>query len=123
MPLRTIVALGRLMWAVHSAALVLLVDQIEEVVELSRGDTDPGAVLRGAINTLVDVADGLPSALLGYRRLAPQQKLLVLHNLDATRTLEVKTYLPRRATRLWPAAPASRKTRLAPGETAIWTLR
>lgn len=64
MPLRTIVALGRLMWAVHSAALVLLVDQIEEVVELSRGDTDPGAVLRGAINTLVDVADGLPSAVV-----------------------------------------------------------
>lgn len=71
----------------------------------------------------LEIVDGLPSALLGYRRLAPQQKLLVLHNLDATRTLEVKAYLPRRATRLWPAAPAARKTRLAPGETAIWTLR
>jgi hypothetical protein len=64
MPLRTIVGLGRLMWAVHSAGLVLLVDQIEEVVELSRRDEVEGAVLRGAINTLVDVADAVPNAVV-----------------------------------------------------------
>jgi hypothetical protein len=64
MSLRTIVALGRVMWAVHSAALVLLVDQIEEVVELARRDETAGSVLRVAINTLVDVADALPNAVV-----------------------------------------------------------
>lgn len=64
MPIRTLVGLGKLMSAVHSASLVLLVDQIEEVIELSHTDGDAGPMLRGAINTLVDVADALPNAVV-----------------------------------------------------------
>ncbi|QDU24248.1 helicase HerA domain-containing protein [Urbifossiella limnaea] len=64
MPLRTIVGLGRLMAAVQSAALVLLVDQIEEVIELARRDAAPGELFRTAVNTLVDVADALPTAVV-----------------------------------------------------------
>ncbi|HYH66523.1 MAG TPA: hypothetical protein VD866_17650, partial [Urbifossiella sp.] len=64
MPLRTIVGLGRLMAAVQSAALVLLVDQIDEVIELGRGDTRPMDLFRTAVNTLVDVADALPTAVV-----------------------------------------------------------
>jgi hypothetical protein len=82
MPLRQIVALGKLVSAVHSAALVLLVDQIEEMVELSGED---GALFRSAINTLLDVADGLPNAVVviacledlfvGARHQLPRPKL------------------------------------------------
>lgn len=64
MPMRTLVGLGKLMSSVHSAALVLLVDQIEEVIELSHADGNAGPMLRGAINTLVDVADALPNAVV-----------------------------------------------------------
>src|SRR5262249_52931121 len=64
MPLKTVVGLGRLMAAVHSAALVLLVDQIEEVIELGRGDTQPGELFRTAVNTLIDIADALPNAVV-----------------------------------------------------------
>ncbi|MEZ4236965.1 MAG: DUF87 domain-containing protein [Myxococcota bacterium] len=63
-PLRMINGLGRLMWAVHSAGLVLLVDQIEEVVELTHADEAEGTVFRRAVNALVDVADGLPNAVV-----------------------------------------------------------
>ncbi len=64
MPLKTIVGLGRVMAAVQSAALVLLVDQIEEVIELARRDTEPGELFRTAVNTLVDIADALPTAVV-----------------------------------------------------------
>lgn len=64
MPLKTIVGLGRLMRAVHSAALVLLVDQLDEMIELAKGDASPGELFRCAINTLIDVADALPNAVV-----------------------------------------------------------
>ncbi len=64
MPLKTIVGLGRLMAAVHSAALVLLVDQIEEVIELARGDSKPGELFRTAVNSLIDITDALPNAVV-----------------------------------------------------------
>ena len=69
MPLKTIVGLGRLMRAVHSAALVLLVDQMEEMLELARTDARPGELFRSAINALIDIADALPER--GGRRRLP----------------------------------------------------
>ncbi|MDY3553546.1 DUF87 domain-containing protein [Gemmata sp. JC717] len=64
MPLKTIVGLGRLMRAVHSAAFVLLVDQLDEMIELAKGDSEPGELFRCAINTLIDIADALPNAVV-----------------------------------------------------------
>jgi hypothetical protein len=64
MPLKTIVGLGQLMRAVHSAALVLLVDQMEEMLELARTDAQPGELFRTAINALIDITDALPSAVV-----------------------------------------------------------
>jgi len=64
MPLRMITDLGRLIQAVHSAALVLFVDQMEEMVELARGDAHPGELFRSAINTLIDISDALPNAVV-----------------------------------------------------------
>jgi ABC-type dipeptide/oligopeptide/nickel transport system ATPase component len=64
MPLKTILDLGRLMHAVHSAAFVLLVDQLEEMVDLDRNSEARGEQFRSAINALVDVADGLPNAVV-----------------------------------------------------------
>lgn len=84
--LRTITALGKLMSTIHSAALVLLVDQIEEVVDLGTSDKDPGVVFRSAINTLVDIADGLPNAVVVVACLedlfVPARQLLPLPKLD-----------------------------------------
>ena len=64
MPLKTVIDLGRLAYAVHNAALVLLVDQIEQVIELDRTSQDRGEQFRFAVNTLVDIADGLPTAVV-----------------------------------------------------------
>lgn len=64
MPLKTIVGLGKLMHAVHSAALVLLVDQMEGMIEQARTDTHPGELFRTAVNALVDIADQLPNAVV-----------------------------------------------------------
>ncbi len=64
MAIKTVWDLGRLMHAVHTAALVLLVDQIEEVVELDQLGPQPGETFRQAVNTLVEVADGLPNAVV-----------------------------------------------------------
>ncbi|MEO2088217.1 MAG: ATP-binding protein, partial [Gemmataceae bacterium] len=64
MAIKTVWDLGRLMHAVHTAALVLLVDQIEEVVELDLHGPQPGETFRQAVNTLVEVADGLPNAVV-----------------------------------------------------------
>lgn len=64
MPLRTIIGLGQLMRAVHSAALVLLVDQMDEMIELARGDANPGDQFRSAVNSLIDIADALPNAVV-----------------------------------------------------------
>lgn len=64
MPLKTVLALGRLVHAVHEAALVLLVDQIEEVLDFDRSGPERGEQFRSAVNTLVDVADNLPNAVV-----------------------------------------------------------
>lgn len=64
MPLQTIVALGRLVGAIRPTALVLLVDQLEEVLELSRGDSDRWELFRIAINSVVDIADAVPNAVV-----------------------------------------------------------
>lgn len=64
MAIKTVWDLGRLMHAVHTAALVLLVDQIEEVIEWDHQSERPGESFRQAINTLVEVADGLPNAVV-----------------------------------------------------------
>ncbi len=64
MPLRTLVGLGRLIHAVHSAGFVLLVDQIEQVFALDREGEEKGEVLRQVINAVVDVMDGIPNAIV-----------------------------------------------------------
>ncbi len=64
MPVRTLVGLGRLMYAVHAAALVLLVDQIDQVVDLDRPGEQQGDQLRFAVAALLDVADKLPNAVV-----------------------------------------------------------
>lgn len=64
MPLQTVVALGRLINAIRPTALVLLVDQLEEVLELSRGDSDRWELFRIAINAVVDIADAVPNAVV-----------------------------------------------------------
>jgi energy-coupling factor transporter ATP-binding protein EcfA2 len=64
MPLKTIVSLGHLMRAVHSAALVLLVDQIDVMIELDRGEAQAGEQFRTAMNALIDITELLPNAVL-----------------------------------------------------------
>ncbi len=64
MPLAMITSLGRLIAAIRPAALVLLVDQIEEVIELGKRDADQWELFRTAINTVVDIADGIPNAVV-----------------------------------------------------------
>ncbi len=64
MPLKTVLDLGRLMYALHAASLVLLVDQIEQVIDLDRTARDRGEQFRFAVNTLIDIADGLPNAVV-----------------------------------------------------------
>lgn len=64
MPLKTIVGLGALMRAVHSAALVLLVDQLDEMIELGKGDAQPGEQFRSAVNALIDITEALPNAVV-----------------------------------------------------------
>ncbi|OWK39170.1 hypothetical protein FRUB_06252 [Fimbriiglobus ruber] len=64
MPMRTLIGLGQLMYTVHSAALVLLVDQIEEVLDHDKIGTEKGEVLRHMVNAVVDVMDGVPNAVI-----------------------------------------------------------
>lgn len=64
MPLKTLVGLGRLIHAVHSAGFVLLVDQIEEVIDIDRKCDDRGEALRNVVNTVIDITDGVPNAVV-----------------------------------------------------------
>src|SRR4029077_7652323 len=66
MPLRTIIGLGRLMWTVPQAALVLCVDQLEETIDqmLHHEENRRWELLRQAVNTRVDIADHLPTAVI-----------------------------------------------------------
>jgi hypothetical protein len=61
-PLRTIVGLGQLMAAVHQAALVLCVDQLEEMIQQSAADEKPGELFRRVIDALVAVTEEVPTA-------------------------------------------------------------
>lgn len=63
-PMETILDLGRLIHAVHNAALVLLVDQIDQALELDRPGEDPGEQFRAAIGTLLEITDNLPTAVV-----------------------------------------------------------
>ena len=63
MPAKTIHTLGRVMQSVGSAAFVLLVDEMEATYDKG-AKGDPGAVLRSAVNTLVEIADSVPNAII-----------------------------------------------------------
>lgn len=63
-PMETILDLGRLMRAVHKAALVLLVDQVDETLSQDGKDDDPGEQFRATVKTLLDVTDKLPGAIV-----------------------------------------------------------
>ncbi len=65
MALPTIAGLGKLMAAVHQAALVLCVDQLEETIDQLRGEADGRWLpLRQAVNTLVDITDAVPTCVV-----------------------------------------------------------
>ena len=64
MPLRTIVGLGRLMAAVHQAALVLCVDQLEEMIRQSAAEEKPGELFRRAVEVLRAVIEEVPTAVV-----------------------------------------------------------
>ena len=64
MPLRTLIGLGRLMHSVHSAAFVVMVDQMEEVINMDQLTEAKGEVLRRVVSTVVDVMDGIPNAVV-----------------------------------------------------------
>jgi hypothetical protein len=63
-PLLTIVGLGRLMAAVHQAALVLCVDQLEEMIQQSAAEEKPGELFRRVIDALVAVTEEVPTAVV-----------------------------------------------------------
>jgi len=63
MPAKTIHTLGRIMYSVASSAFVLLVDEMESTYDRGEKD-DPGAKLRSAINTLVEIADSVPNCII-----------------------------------------------------------
>src|SRR5262249_44074516 len=60
-PLRVIIGLGRLMAAVHSAALVLLVDQLEEIFNL---DNKGIVQFRQAVDTLTAIGEAVPTSVV-----------------------------------------------------------
>ena len=64
MPLKTIVGLGRLMAVIHSSALVLCVDQLEEMIQDAAVDAKPGELFRRAVDFLVAVTEEVPTAVV-----------------------------------------------------------
>lgn len=64
MPAQTIHTLGRLMHSVGGAAFVLLVDEMESTYDRDTDKGEPGASLRSAVNTLVEIADSVPNAII-----------------------------------------------------------
>ena len=63
MPAKTIHSIGQLMYSVASAAFVLLVDEMESTYDQGEKG-DPGAKLRSAVNTLVEIADSIPNCII-----------------------------------------------------------
>ncbi|HTU90381.1 MAG TPA: hypothetical protein VMF69_09930, partial [Gemmataceae bacterium] len=64
MPLRTIIGIGRLIAAVHQAALVLCVDQLEETIQQSETEEKCGDLFRRAIDTLLAITEEVPTAVV-----------------------------------------------------------
>jgi Helicase HerA, central domain len=64
MPAKTIHTLGRLMHVVGSAAFVLLVDEMESTYDDKHSESEPARALRAAVNTLVEIADAVPNAIV-----------------------------------------------------------
>jgi energy-coupling factor transporter ATP-binding protein EcfA2 len=60
-PQRVIIALGRLMAAVHNAGLVLLVDQLEEIFNL---DNTGVAQFRRAVDALTAIGEAVPTSVV-----------------------------------------------------------
>src|SRR5262249_5499193 len=63
MPSRTIVDLGRLMAAVHQAALVLCIDQLEEMIDQAGNEQEAWELFRRGVDTPVAGADVIPTAV------------------------------------------------------------
>ena len=63
-PLRTIVGLGRLMAVVHQSAMVLCVDQLEEMIQQSATEEKPGELFRRAVEVLLSVIEEVPTAVV-----------------------------------------------------------
>jgi hypothetical protein len=63
-PLATIVGLGRLMAAVHQAALVVCVDQLEEMIQHSEAEEKRGELFRRAMDALVAITEEVPTAVV-----------------------------------------------------------
>ena len=63
-PLHNIVGLGRLMAVVQQAALVLCVDQLEEMIRQSAAEEKPGNLFRRAIDVLVAITEEVPTAVV-----------------------------------------------------------
>ncbi len=64
MPAKTIHTLGQLMHSVGGSAFVLLVDEMESAYDRQSNKDDSSAALRTAINTLVEIADSVPNAVV-----------------------------------------------------------
>jgi hypothetical protein len=64
MPMRTIVDLGRLMAAVHGAALVFCVDQLEEMIDQDRAGEVRGESFRRVVDALVTITEVIPTAVV-----------------------------------------------------------
>ena len=64
MPAKTIHTLGQLMHSVGGSAFVLLVDEMESAYDRQSNKDDPSAALRTAVNTLVEIADSVPNAVV-----------------------------------------------------------
>jgi len=66
MPLKTIAGLGKLMAVIHQAALVLCVDQLEEIIDqtLVEERAERWELFRRGINTLIDISDAVPNAVI-----------------------------------------------------------
>lgn len=64
MPMRTIVGLGKLMHAVDQSAMVLLIDQLEEMIDETGEDKDRKQSFRRLVNDLVNISENVPNAIV-----------------------------------------------------------
>jgi hypothetical protein len=64
MPLRTIIDLGHLMFAVQDAALVICADQIEEMIDAAAVGSAAGEVFRRMIDALIEINTSVPTSIV-----------------------------------------------------------